>query len=77
MDDGLERPDSNEFVELGEEDRGDEYTLRLPNNLYSEFRFTHVPPKSSVTTTNGSIKAPAPIVDNEKKRSAFWDSYVS
>lgn len=26
------------------------------------FRFTHVPPKSRVTTTSGSMKAPAPMV---------------
>jgi hypothetical protein len=72
VDDGLERPDSNELVELGDEDRGDEeYTLRLPNSLYSAFRFTHVPPKSNVTTTSGSIKAPAPMVDDKENQSAL------
>jgi hypothetical protein len=61
LDDRLERPES--IDDDGEEERGEcAYILRRLNSLYSVFRFTQVPPKSKVTTTSGSINAPAPMV---------------
>jgi hypothetical protein len=61
LDVGLERPDSVD--DAGEEERGDVvYTLRRLKSLYSVLRFTHVPPNSRVTTTRGSMNAPAPMI---------------
>jgi hypothetical protein len=61
LDDGLERPES--IDDDGDDERGERvYTLRRLKRRYSVLRFTHVPPKSSVTTTSGSMNAPAPIV---------------
>jgi hypothetical protein len=62
LDDGLEHPESKD--DEGEDDRDEcEYTLLRLKRRYSVLRFTHVPPKSKVTTTSGSINAPAPMVE--------------
>jgi hypothetical protein len=61
LDDGLERPESKD--EDGDEDRGEfVYIRRRLKRRYSVLRFTHVPPKRRVTTTSGSMSAPAPMV---------------
>lgn len=71
LDDGLERPDELDDVDAGDDDRGElRYTLRRPNSRYSELRLNQVPPKSRVTTTSGSIKAPAPMTEDYKVWSA-------
>jgi hypothetical protein len=60
LDDRLERPDSMD--DDGDEERGEcVYTRRRLKRRYSVLRFTHVPPKSRVTTTRGSMNAPAPM----------------
>jgi hypothetical protein len=67
LEDGLERPESKD-EDSGDDDRGDRwYTLFRPNRRYSEFRFIHVPPKSSVTTTSGSMNAPAPMPEDYQR----------
>jgi hypothetical protein len=65
LDAGLERPDplDDDDDDDGDVERGEcVYTLRRLKRRYSVFRFTHVPPNSSVTTTSGSMNAPAPMV---------------
>ena len=60
LDAGLER---REPLDDGEVDRGEcAYTLLRLKRRYSVFRLTHVPPNSRVTTTSGSMNAPAPMV---------------
>ena len=67
LDEGLERPESDNDEDSGDRERGERrYTLLRPNNRYSVFRLTKVPPNSSVTTTSGSIKAPAPIATTQR-----------
>jgi hypothetical protein len=61
LDDGLEHPESK--GNDGDDDRGEcVYTRLRLKRRYSVLRFTHVPPKSRATTTNGSMNAPAPMV---------------
>ena len=65
---GLEKSDSAS-AESGDDERG-EYARarrRRSNMRYCVLRFTHVPPKSSVTTTSGSMKVPTPIVNIRRR----------
>lgn len=64
--DALER--GLEFSEVGEDERGECMRLCWRLNMrYRVLRFSHVPPKSRVTTTSGSMKVPTPMVGVEER----------